>query len=190
MPLTKAETEALNKKVVLEFFEKVLIPVDFSLAPPFFGPRYIQHSPLATDGQEGLRAFLEKARVETPHAKDAHQARFRRWRSRDRAQPRDHRARHAGACGRRHHPPRKRQARGALGSFAVRAGTRTNAAFKHDVLVSRPEMPAFAERSQVLQGRCLLRPFMARGWATPLCLYTAKRCSESRIYIRNEREKP
>lgn len=69
MPLTKAETEALNKRVVLEFFEKVLIPVDFTLAPPFFGPRYIQHSPLATDGQEGLRAFREKARVETPLAK-------------------------------------------------------------------------------------------------------------------------
>lgn len=69
MSLTKAETEALNKRVVLEFFEKVLIPVDFTLAPPFFGPQYIQHSPLATDGQEGLRAFLEKARVETPLAK-------------------------------------------------------------------------------------------------------------------------
>ncbi|MGH9716622.1 MAG: nuclear transport factor 2 family protein [Candidatus Acidiferrales bacterium] len=69
MPLTKAETEALNKRVVLEFFEKVLIPMDFTAAPTFFGPRYIQHSPLATDGPEGLRAFLEKARVETPHAK-------------------------------------------------------------------------------------------------------------------------
>jgi len=69
LPLTKAETEALNKKVVLEFFEKVLIPMDFTVAPTFFGPRYIQHSPLATDGSEGLRAFLEKARVETPHAK-------------------------------------------------------------------------------------------------------------------------
>ncbi|MFY9689429.1 MAG: nuclear transport factor 2 family protein [Candidatus Acidiferrales bacterium] len=69
MPLTKAETEELNKKVVLEFFEKVLIPVDFTLGQEFFGPRYIQHSPLATDGQEGLRAFLEKARVETPRAK-------------------------------------------------------------------------------------------------------------------------
>jgi len=69
VPLTKAETEALNKKVVLEFFEKVLIPMDFTPAPAFFGARYIQHSPLATDGSEGLRAFLEKARVETPHAK-------------------------------------------------------------------------------------------------------------------------
>lgn len=69
MPLTKSETEALNKKVVLEFFEKVLIPVDFTLGPGFFGPRYIQHSPLAIDGSEGLRAFLERARVETPHAK-------------------------------------------------------------------------------------------------------------------------
>jgi predicted SnoaL-like aldol condensation-catalyzing enzyme len=69
LPLTKAETEALNKKVVLEFFEKVLIPMDFTQAQSFFGPRYIQHSPLATDGAEGLRAFLEKARVETPHAK-------------------------------------------------------------------------------------------------------------------------
>ena len=69
MPVTKAEIEALNKRVVLEFFEKVLIPMDFAPAPPFFGPRYIQHSPLATDGTEGLRAFLEKARVETPYAK-------------------------------------------------------------------------------------------------------------------------
>lgn len=69
MARTKAETEELNKKVVLEFFEKVLMPVDFALAPPFFGARYKQHSPLASDGPEGLRAFLEKARVETPRAK-------------------------------------------------------------------------------------------------------------------------
>jgi predicted SnoaL-like aldol condensation-catalyzing enzyme len=69
LPQTKADTEALNKRVVLEFFEKVLIPMDFTVAPAFFGARYIQHSPLASDGPEGLRGFLEKARVETPHAK-------------------------------------------------------------------------------------------------------------------------
>jgi predicted SnoaL-like aldol condensation-catalyzing enzyme len=69
LPPTKDEIEALNKRVVLEFFEKVLIPIDFTLAPPFFGATYKQHSPLATDGPEGLRAFLEKARVETPYAR-------------------------------------------------------------------------------------------------------------------------
>jgi predicted SnoaL-like aldol condensation-catalyzing enzyme len=69
LPPSKSETEELNKKVVLEFFEKVLIPMDFTLAPQFFGAYYRQHSPLATDGQEGLRAFLERVRVETPRAK-------------------------------------------------------------------------------------------------------------------------
>lgn len=69
MPPTKTEIEALNKKVVLEFFEKVLIPIDFTHAPEFLGAHYRQHSPLATEGAEGLRAFLQKARVETPRAK-------------------------------------------------------------------------------------------------------------------------
>ncbi|HTX15709.1 MAG TPA: nuclear transport factor 2 family protein [Candidatus Baltobacteraceae bacterium] len=69
MPPTKSEIEALNKRVVLEFFEKVLIPMDFTLAPQFFGAYYKQHSPLATDGPEGLHAFLDRVRVESPNAK-------------------------------------------------------------------------------------------------------------------------
>jgi predicted SnoaL-like aldol condensation-catalyzing enzyme len=60
--------EARNRRTVLEFYERVLIPMDFTAAMRFFGPTYTQHDPLAADGPEGLRSFLDAVRVATPHA--------------------------------------------------------------------------------------------------------------------------
>jgi len=63
-----SEQEARNRRVVLDFYDRVLIPMDFTHAMQFFGPTYTQHDPLATDGPEGLQRFLDTVRVETPHA--------------------------------------------------------------------------------------------------------------------------
>ena len=42
----------VNKKVVLDFYEKGLNQKDFEAAARHFGPRYIQHNPGAPDGIE------------------------------------------------------------------------------------------------------------------------------------------
>jgi predicted SnoaL-like aldol condensation-catalyzing enzyme len=63
-----SDQEAHNRRTVLEFYEQVLIPMDFTHAMRFFGPTYTQHDPLATDGPAGLRQFLDTVRVATPHA--------------------------------------------------------------------------------------------------------------------------
>lgn len=53
-----AATEANNKRVVLEFYEKGLNQKDADAAIAYLGPRYIQHNPNAADGAEGFRKFI------------------------------------------------------------------------------------------------------------------------------------
>jgi len=48
----------VNKKVVVEFYEKALNQKDFEAASKYLGSRYTQHNPNAADGPEGLKAFL------------------------------------------------------------------------------------------------------------------------------------
>ena len=64
-----AATQEANKKTVLEFYEAGLNKKDFEAAAKFFGPRYIQHNPLAADGIEGFRKFIEFRREKFPNAK-------------------------------------------------------------------------------------------------------------------------
>ncbi len=54
-----ADTE-VNKKVVLDFYEKGLNQNDFEGASKHFGPRYIQHNPGAPDGIEVFLAFRKE----------------------------------------------------------------------------------------------------------------------------------
>ena len=61
--------EEANKKVVLDFYDKALNQKDFDAAAKHFGPRYIQHNPLAADGIEGFRKFIEFRREKFPNAK-------------------------------------------------------------------------------------------------------------------------
>jgi predicted SnoaL-like aldol condensation-catalyzing enzyme len=61
--------EEANKKAVLEFYDKALNQMDFAAAAKYFGPRYIQHNPLAADGIEGFRKFLEFRKQKFPNAK-------------------------------------------------------------------------------------------------------------------------
>lgn len=61
--------EEANKQVVLEFYDKALNQKDFAAAAKHFGPRYIQHNPLAADGIEGFRKFIEFRREKFPNAR-------------------------------------------------------------------------------------------------------------------------
>ena len=69
-PANAADTaqEEANKKVVLEFYDKALNQKDFAAASRYFGDRYIQHNPLAADGPEGFKKFLQFLRAEFPNS--------------------------------------------------------------------------------------------------------------------------
>lgn len=66
MPYTSRELA--NRRLVLEVYERVLGPLDASRVDEYFAKDYIQHSPLAASGAEGLKTFLEWARANTPRA--------------------------------------------------------------------------------------------------------------------------
>ncbi|MFO1085383.1 MAG: nuclear transport factor 2 family protein [Reyranellaceae bacterium] len=59
----------VNKKVVLDFYEKGLNQKDFEAAAQHFGPRYIQHNPNAPDGIEGFKAFIALRKEKFPNAR-------------------------------------------------------------------------------------------------------------------------
>lgn len=61
--------EQANVKTVLELYEKALNQHDFGGAAKHLGSRYIQHNPLAEDGAEGLKKFIEWRKQKFPHAK-------------------------------------------------------------------------------------------------------------------------
>jgi predicted SnoaL-like aldol condensation-catalyzing enzyme len=58
--------EEANKKIVLDFYDKAINQKDFEAASVHLGDKYIQHNPLATDGPEGLKKFLESAKQNIP----------------------------------------------------------------------------------------------------------------------------
>jgi predicted SnoaL-like aldol condensation-catalyzing enzyme len=55
--------EEANKKTVVDFYDKAINQKDFAAASVHLGDKYIQHNPLAADGPEGLKAFLEFAKT-------------------------------------------------------------------------------------------------------------------------------
>ena len=57
----------MNKKNVVEFYNKAINQKDFEAASKYMGPRYIQHNPLAPDGHEGLKGFLQFLREKFPN---------------------------------------------------------------------------------------------------------------------------
>ncbi len=58
--------EEINKKNVVEFYEKAINQKDFDAASKFIGSRYTQHNPGAADGPEGFKAFLQFAKEKLP----------------------------------------------------------------------------------------------------------------------------
>jgi len=62
-----AQTEA-NKKTVVEFYNKAINDKDFDAASKYLGAKYTQHNPIAADGPEGLKGFLQFLRAKFPQA--------------------------------------------------------------------------------------------------------------------------
>ena len=58
--------EARNKETVRAFYDAAINEKDFEKASQYFGDRYTQHNPLAADGPEGLKNFLEFAKANLP----------------------------------------------------------------------------------------------------------------------------
>ncbi|MEO6040347.1 MAG: nuclear transport factor 2 family protein [Croceibacterium sp.] len=66
--MTRTPLEQGNLDLVLRMFAEVLGPMDSAAADRFIAPGYIQHSPLAEPGRDGLKAFLDLIRGQTPDA--------------------------------------------------------------------------------------------------------------------------
>ena len=62
-----AQLEA-NKKNVVEFYNKAINDKDFDAASKYLGAKYTQHNPIAADGPEGLKGFLQFLRAKFPQA--------------------------------------------------------------------------------------------------------------------------
>lgn len=54
--------EERNKETVIAFYKAAINDKDFETASAYLGDKYIQHNPLAADGPEGLKAFLDFAK--------------------------------------------------------------------------------------------------------------------------------
>jgi predicted SnoaL-like aldol condensation-catalyzing enzyme len=61
--------EEANKKAVLEFYDAAINKKDFEAAAKYFGSHYTQHNPLAADGPQGLKGFIEFLKAKFPDAK-------------------------------------------------------------------------------------------------------------------------
>lgn len=59
-----AKQQEINKKNVTEFYEKAINQKDFEAASKYIGSRYTQHNPMASDGPEGLKGYLQFLRKE------------------------------------------------------------------------------------------------------------------------------
>ena len=60
--------EEANKKLVTEFYEKVLNQKDIAAIDKYVGP-YRQHNPMALDGAEGLKGYIAYLRESAPQFK-------------------------------------------------------------------------------------------------------------------------
>ena len=69
IPAAADDTREANKKTVVEFYEAAINRKDFEAASKFFGPRYVQHNPMAPDGIEGFKAFLGFLREKFPQSR-------------------------------------------------------------------------------------------------------------------------
>jgi predicted SnoaL-like aldol condensation-catalyzing enzyme len=69
-PRVAADTQQeANKKTVVAFYDAAINQKDFATASQYIGPRYTQHNPLAADGPEGLKAFVQFLKDKFPNAK-------------------------------------------------------------------------------------------------------------------------
>jgi predicted SnoaL-like aldol condensation-catalyzing enzyme len=63
-----AQMEA-NKKTVIALYNAALNEKNFEKARQYLGDKYIQHNPVAADGPEGLKGFIEFLKAKFPDNK-------------------------------------------------------------------------------------------------------------------------
>lgn len=68
MPGPYSALEKANLALVRKVYDDVLEPLDADAVDRYFAPGYIQHSPLAETGAQGLKTFLAWARDASPDA--------------------------------------------------------------------------------------------------------------------------
>src|SRR5262245_53079217 len=61
--------EEANKKTVIALYEAALNKMDYEESEKYLGPYYKQHNPMAEDGKEGLKKFIEWRKKALPNAK-------------------------------------------------------------------------------------------------------------------------
>ena len=66
--MARTDQEEANHQLVMGLFDDVLNPIDSGAVDRYIAPDYIQHSRMAEPGRDGLKAFLDWARVVTPDA--------------------------------------------------------------------------------------------------------------------------
>ncbi|SRR5258706_11636041 len=60
--------EEANKKLVTEFYERVLNQKDVDAIDKYVGP-YKQHNPMAADGPEGLKGYIRYLKENSPQSR-------------------------------------------------------------------------------------------------------------------------
>ena len=68
-PASADDKLEVNKKMVVEFYNKAINDKDFEAARKYMGSKYIQHNPGAADGFEGFAAFLKFLKEKFPNSK-------------------------------------------------------------------------------------------------------------------------
>ena len=66
--MARTAQEEANVQLVLDLFNKVLIPMDKTLVDDFNAQDYLQHSSLAQPGREPLKDWLDFVKRESPQA--------------------------------------------------------------------------------------------------------------------------
>ncbi|KTC98420.1 ester cyclase [Legionella erythra] len=60
--------QEINKEVVTQFYQKAINDKDFAAAETYMGPWYIQHNPLANDGIDGFKQYLDYLKSTYPQS--------------------------------------------------------------------------------------------------------------------------
>jgi predicted SnoaL-like aldol condensation-catalyzing enzyme len=66
--MTRTPREQANLDKVLAMYREVLIAMNAAAVDRHLSPRYIQHSSLAEPGLDALKRFLDRVRLDSPHA--------------------------------------------------------------------------------------------------------------------------
>ena len=67
--MARSMVEQANLELVLGFYENVLIAMNPDRVDAYLAPSYLQHSSLAEPGIPALKAWLTRARMESPDAR-------------------------------------------------------------------------------------------------------------------------